>query len=51
MAESRQPVRLVLSDNFSGRMRAASEAAAAMNAQIQMRAATWEPHDWSDWEA
>lgn len=48
MAEHRTPVTLALIDNFTGRMALAARAAHDLNVRMALAAATWEPHDWSD---
>lgn len=49
--EHREPVRLSFDPNsFTGRMRLAAEAADSLNRTLQRNAATWEPHDWSEWD-
>lgn len=35
-------------DAFTGRFALLAAAAKAMNADLERSAATWEPHDWSD---
>lgn len=50
MSERREPVRLAFEDNFAEGMRYAAEAAGALGRRLALDAATWEPHDWSDFE-
>ena len=47
MAERRLPVRIEVSDDFTGRMALAAEAARRTHADWALSEATWEPHDWS----
>lgn len=42
--------RLDLSDNFTGPLLRAKEAAHELNRILERDAATWEPHDWSEWD-
>lgn len=51
MADCRVHVRLESSDRFSDDVARAHDAATRLNVLLVLRAATWEPHDWSDWEA
>lgn len=46
MSELNTKVILAYNDLFTGRMRAAAEAAHAMHARMELDRATWEPHDW-----
>lgn len=43
-------VSLVLNDNFTSGLRLAADAAAALHQRMTRDAATWEPHDWSEWD-
>ncbi len=51
MATHRERVVLSLSDKFGTDMAAIRVAARALGHNLTLREATWEPHDWSDWEA
>lgn len=45
-----RPVRLVLNDNFTANLTRAAEVVRQMTHEWALRDATWEPHNWSDWE-
>lgn len=49
MADRRVPVNLVLTDNFTGPLSLIKQAAHDMHVRWERDAATWEPHDWSEW--
>jgi hypothetical protein len=39
-----------LASSYTGRLKHISEVAAAMHRETELRNATWEPHDWSDFD-
>jgi hypothetical protein len=41
---------LSLDDNFATDMKRMADVAADFNRLLSLRSATWEPHDWSEWE-
>lgn len=48
--DRREPVRLVLTDDFTGRIQAAAAAVTDLHRRLARLDATWEPHDWSDFD-
>lgn len=47
----KEKVSLVLDVDIADAMARAAAAGIELNRLTAIRAATWEPHDWSDWEA
>lgn len=50
MATRRERIILDISDNFTGRMAAANAAAHRVYCDLALMTATWEPHDWDDFQ-
>lgn len=52
--ERREPVRIALDDNFVSElrdmMRRTSAASGQLSGALAIAAATWEPHDWRDFD-
>lgn len=50
MVERREPVLLMGSDHFTGRLQMAASAATDLSRRLARLDATWEPHDWSEFD-